>query len=242
VVGDRVLVVFGLPAAQEDHAQRAVLAALGLQHRLQQVPTAGRRTPTPLLLVCMGVHTGPVAVGGLNDDEAAATAVVGETVTQAVAIQTTATPGVLRCSAATARLVRKLVHLEPVAPMALPSLPTAVYQVLGRRSRRAPIGRRGGGPPSPFVGRDHELASLQVLLQQAEAGQGQVVGIVGEPGLGKSRLLSEFRHSRRRRRLTYLAASCASYSCRRWLISCCSRMLGDSSISGQPTRWPNVLR
>jgi DNA-binding winged helix-turn-helix (wHTH) protein len=211
VVGDRVLAVFGLPAAQEDHAQRAALAALGLQQRLQELPTAARGTPTPWPPVCMAVHTGPVAVGGLNDDDAAARAMVGETVTHVTALQDAAAPGAILCSAATARLVRELVRLEAVAPVALPSLPTAVYRILGRRSRRVLSGRRGGGPLSPFVGRHHELATLQALLGQAEGGQGKVVGIVGEPGLGKSRLLYEFRHSLRPRQLTYLASSCASY-------------------------------
>jgi predicted ATPase len=74
------------------------------------------------------------------------------------------------------------------------------------------MGWQSGRRLSPFVGRDQELATLQAVLAQAEAGRGQVVGIVGEPGLGKSRLLYEFRHSLRQRRLTYLAAGCLSYT------------------------------
>jgi predicted ATPase len=74
-----------------------------------------------------------------------------------------------------------------------------------------PIRGHSGPRLSPFVGRHQELATLQALLAQAEAGRGQVVGVVGEPGLGKSRLFYEFRHSLRERRLTYLAASCLSY-------------------------------
>jgi DNA-binding winged helix-turn-helix (wHTH) protein len=81
VVGERVLVVFGLPTAQEDHAQRAVLAALGLQQGLQGGTVTGDRTPTPWTSVRISVHTGPVAVGGLSADEAMAL-VVGETVTR----------------------------------------------------------------------------------------------------------------------------------------------------------------
>ncbi len=212
VVGERVLVVFGLPAAQEDHAQRAVLAALGLQQHLPRVPTADGRRPTALPPLCMTVHTGPVAVGGLSHEEAAALAVVGETVTHATALQAIATPGTILCSAATAQLVRDLVRLEAMASGAGTRLPTSMYRIVALRSRRAPIGRRGGWALSPFVGRDHELATLQALLRQAEAGRGQVVGVVGEPGLGKSRLLYEFRHSLRERRLAYLAAGCRSYA------------------------------
>jgi hypothetical protein len=152
-----------------------------------------------------------VAVGALGADEATALAVVGETVTQAFAIQDAAGPGAILCSEATARLVRGMVRLKSAAPPALSSLPTSVYQVLGLRARQMPIRGHSGQRLSPFVGRHQELATLQALLAQAEAGRGQVVGVVGEPGLGKSRLFYEFRHSLRERRLTYLAASCLSY-------------------------------
>src|SRR4029453_16759812 len=104
--------------------------------------------------------------------------------------QAAAPPGMLLCSEATARLVRGVVRL---AATALPSLPPPVYQLLALRPRRALLGRRDRRPRSPFVGRQQELATLQAALAQSEAGQGQVVGIVGEPGLGKSRLLYEFR-------------------------------------------------
>jgi hypothetical protein len=104
-----------------------------------------------------------------------------------------------------------MVRLKSAAPPALSSLPTPVYQVLGLRARQMPIRGHSGPRLSPFVGRHQELATLQALLAQAEAGRGQVVGVVGEPGLGKSRLFYEFRHSLRERRLTYLAASCLSY-------------------------------
>jgi class 3 adenylate cyclase/tetratricopeptide (TPR) repeat protein len=211
VVGERVLAVFGLPAAQEDHAQRAVLAALGLQQGLQQGTVTGDRTPTPWPPVRISVHTGPVAVGGVGANEAMAL-VVGETVTRAVALQVAATPGAILCSEAAAQLVRGMVRLKPTAPPALSSLPTPVYQVLGLRARRAPIGGYGGRILSPFVGRHQELATLHAALARVEVGRGQVVGLVGDPGLGKSRLLYEFRHSLRGRQLTYLASGCLAYT------------------------------
>jgi hypothetical protein len=212
VLGEPVLVVFGAPAAQEDHAQRAVLVALSLQQRLQQASPAPGEGPTPWLPVRMSVHTGLVAVGGLHRTVAAGMGMVGETVTQAVALQAAASPGMLLCSEATARLVRGVVRLAATALPALPGLPTPVYQLLGLRPRRALSERRGRRPRSPFVGRQQELAILQAALAQAEAGQGQVVGMVGEPGLGKSRLLTEFRHWLRQRRRTSLAVSCLSYA------------------------------
>lgn len=86
-----------------------------------------------------------------------------------------------------------------------------VYTVLGIRLRRVPGAGRARQRLGPFVGRTHELATLHTLLAQAEAGRGQMVGIVGAPGLGKSRLLVEFQHRLRGRRLTYLRGRCLSY-------------------------------
>ena len=197
VADETLLAVFGLPVAHEDHAQRAVLAALRLQQAL------GARGP-----VRLGVHTGTVAIGSLAEGGMLATAVVGEPLTQAVALQAHAAPGTILCSATTARLVRGLVRLAVVA--GLPS-PGTVYQVRGLRPVRVSGGQGHTRPVSPFVGRACELATLHALLAQAEAGQGQVVGIVGEAGLGKSRLMTEFRRSLRGRRLTYLAGHCLAY-------------------------------
>jgi DNA-binding winged helix-turn-helix (wHTH) protein/predicted ATPase len=210
VVGTQVLVVFGVPVAYEDHAQRAVLAALEIQHRLHQGPPAGDRVPAGRPRVCLSVHTGPVAVGGLHH-EAADTAVVGETLTYAMALQAAAPPGALLCSAATARWVRGLVRLAAVAAGAGRRAPL-VYQIRGLRVYQGPWGGPGGRRRSPFVGRHQELTTLQTLLAQAERGRGQVVGVVGEPGLGKSRLLYEFRQRLQNRSLTYLAAGCHAYT------------------------------
>src|SRR5262249_48827178 len=189
-----------LPVAHADPAQRPVLAA----RRLQQAvgAPAGGAAPEEGGTVRLGVHTGVVATEGHAVGETLGLAVVGEPLTQALALQAQATPGTILCSAATARLVRGLVRLATVA--ASPS-PEVVYQIWGHRPAWVPGGPRLLRPFSPFVGRARELATLQALLAQAEAGQGQVVGIIGEPGLGKSRLVAEFRRSLHGRPLTYLA-------------------------------------
>jgi hypothetical protein len=210
VLGEQVLVVFGAPAAQEDHAQRAVLVALGLRERLltrrttaalPDIPPVGR----------ISLHTGPVAIGGLGDEPAAAVAVVGDTIGVAITLQERATPGAVVCSATTARLVQGMVRLVARAPGAPgePSLP--VYEVRGRRPRQSLRRLRQARPLSPFVGRARVLATLEALLAQAAAGQGQVVGIVGDPGIGKSRLVYEFRRALRGQRLTYLASGGLAY-------------------------------
>src|SRR5262249_26963736 len=103
--------------------------------------------------------------------------------------------------------------VDAVAPVQLPGQPTPVttYAILRHRGRRAPGWDRWGRVLSPFVGREREMATLHALLAQVEAGRGQVVGVVGEAGIGKSRLVAEFSRSLEGRRLTYLTGRCLSY-------------------------------
>ncbi|HEY7490412.1 MAG TPA: winged helix-turn-helix domain-containing protein, partial [Candidatus Tectomicrobia bacterium] len=213
VAGDRFMALFGVPVAQEDHARRAVLAALGLHRKVE-----ARRgmLPAPLgesLLVRMGLHTGLVAVGGLGQAEELAAAVVGDTTILAAALQDMAAPATILCSDTTARLVQGIALLEVVQPVHVPGSPRllSVHKILGVNRQRLPVVQRGERALSRFVGRQRELAALQALLAQAEDGRGQVVGIVGAPGMGKSRLIYEFRRSLADRRLTYLAGTCLSY-------------------------------
>src|SRR5262249_19219849 len=122
-------------------------------------------------------------------------------------------PGTIMCSEATARLVRGSVRLaagEPVL-VAEGTTPPRGYRVLGQRAWRTPVIPSAPRELSPVVGRVRELALLQALLERVGGGRGQVVGIVGEPGLGKSPLIYEFRHSLGGGRLTFLAGSCRSY-------------------------------
>ena len=131
VVGECIIAVFGAPIAQEEHAQSAVLAALELQHRV-------REASGEALAVRLGVHTGVVAVHGFENAPMTPGAVVGDTVTRAIALQAHADSGTVRCSGATARLVRGLVRLVAQAPVTAgkQSVPMAVYQVAPRRGRR----------------------------------------------------------------------------------------------------------
>src|SRR5499427_5799938 len=212
VLGDHLLLMFGVPAAQEDDARRAVRVALELQRRFQvhqerlevvcRVPLAFR----------LGLHTGLAVVGSAADD-AALSAVVGDVVSVAMLLQEQAAPGQLLCSDTTARLIQGLARLKAMAPVQLPgqSTPMMTYAILGGLDRRAPGWDRWERVLSPFVGRKRELATLHALLAQVETGRGQVVGMVGEPGMGKSRLLYEFRQSLEGKRLTYLTGRCLSY-------------------------------
>jgi DNA-binding winged helix-turn-helix (wHTH) protein/class 3 adenylate cyclase/tetratricopeptide (TPR) repeat protein len=194
LASEQIMALFGVPLAQEEHAQRAVLAALELQRRVHEAGSTPSAQPGPRLAVRLGLHTGPVAVGLFEDTPEGAGAVVGDTLTQASALQAQAAPGTIRCSRATARLVAQVVQVVAVesAPMTEKSQLDAVYIVLGRRAPGRLLGPQGARVLTPFIGRTHELATLHALAAQVEAGRGQVVGIIGEPGIGKTRLCAEF--------------------------------------------------
>ena len=211
-MGDRLLILFGVPDAHEDDACRAVRAALDLRQRWQGSQELLGLEASAALALRLGLHTGWMVVGSREDDAAFAP-VVGEAVTVALGLQEQAVPDQILCSEATARLVQQSVQLAAGEPVALPGQPTPVptYAVLRHRGQRVPGWARRGRALSPFVGRERELTTLHALLAQMEAGRGQVVGIVGEPGIGKSRLLYEFRQSLAGKRLTYLIGRCLSY-------------------------------
>ena len=210
VVSTRLLAIFGAPVAHEDHARRALLAAWGLHQRLE-ASRSGDLAEEPLA-VCLSLHTGLLVMGGIGDAEGAA-AVVGDLTLTVEALQEHAAPGRLLCSASTARLVRRDVRLEEVAPVPVPGQPRPVrtYQVLGLRARDVSEAQGELRARSPFVGRMHELATLNAVLTLVIGGRGQSVGIVGEPGMGKSRLLAEWRQRLPAYGVAYLEGHCLSY-------------------------------
>jgi class 3 adenylate cyclase/DNA-binding winged helix-turn-helix (wHTH) protein/tetratricopeptide (TPR) repeat protein len=211
VSGEGFLALFGAPVAQEDHARRAVLAAFELHQRLH-APDALREQPHSVAL-CLGLHTGPVVVGPLVHDPRLPYTAVGDTLHVATRLQQQAAPDTILVSATTYRLVQDEVQgeaWESLTP-AIFSTPMDVYAIRDLRRRRAGVPRRDARPLSRFVGRTQELALLHVRLAQALGGQGQVLGIAGEPGMGKSRLLAEFAHGLDGRPVTYCEGHCLAY-------------------------------
>src|SRR5262249_55682144 len=210
---DGFIALFGAPVAHEDHAQRAVLAACGLQQRLHEHRAVFGLPEGEALTARMGLHTGLVIVGHIGIDQRMDYTAVGDTLHLATCLQESAVPGTILISTATCRFVQDAVGLEALRPVHVPGRaePVAVYQVLGVAGRRAPMVGLAERPRSQFVRRERELAVLHDLLQQVEDGQGRVVGLVGEPGMGKSRLLMEFHASVGSRPVTYLTGHCLSY-------------------------------
>jgi DNA-binding NtrC family response regulator len=190
--------VFGLPQALEQLPHRAVHSALAIR---QMVADTRASDLAPCPEVRLAVHLGAVR----RDRQAAAPTApllaVGDTMARPVRLLGQAGPGEVVVSPEVGRLVEGWVALEGRV---------GGYAVLGVRSRRNALASRGT-PRSPFVGRTRELALLEAILEQVQAGQGQVVGLMGMPGIGKSRLLEEFRRSLADKRVTYLEARCLAY-------------------------------
>jgi class 3 adenylate cyclase len=211
VSGEGFVALFGAPIAQEDHARRAVIAALELSQRLR-APDAVQGQPQGVT-VCLGLHTGPVIVGHLTHDPQRPYTTSDDTLRLATRLQQQAAPGTLLVSAATYALVQAEVLGEagPALPLDAASVSGSVYAVRGLRHRRGGVVGRSSGVLGPFVGRDQDMALLQARLAQAVRGQGQVIGIAGEPGIGKSRLLAEFRQHLTGQPVHYYEGHCVAY-------------------------------
>jgi len=212
-LGDGFMALFGAPLAHEDHARRAVLAALDIRRAIDASPIpldSGEAVP---LVLRMGLHTGFVVVGAIGDNLRMDYTAVGDTTHLAARLQQAAEPGRILVSDATARLVEGYATLESRGPMAIRgrSEPLVVHEVTGRGTRRSALDRAVGRPLSRFVGRARELATLNDLLGQVVAGRGHAVGVVGEPGAGKSRLGLELRRLLDERGISVLEGRCLSY-------------------------------
>jgi class 3 adenylate cyclase/tetratricopeptide (TPR) repeat protein len=211
-LGDGFMALFGAPLAIEHHERQALLAALGIRQAVKdRLADASPEAADPIL-ARLGVNTGFVVVGKIGDNLRMDYTAVGHTTNVAARLQAHAAPGQILLSQVTFERVESLVEAEPVGAVDLKGTgPVVAHRLLGLRPSRSTLESARERPLSPFVGRDRELAALHDALAHVEAGRGQAVGIVGEPGIGKSRLLMEFRQSLTGRRFTYLEGRCPPY-------------------------------
>jgi class 3 adenylate cyclase/tetratricopeptide (TPR) repeat protein len=192
--GDGVMALFGAPVSHEDHARRACLAALELHASL--APLTGELAGEGVALaIRVGLNSGEVIVGEIGEQGQMEYAAIGHTVGLAQRMESLAPAGSTALSAATAGLVAGEFELSEQGEFEVKgsSVPQRVFQLIGKASSRDRVeaaGARGG--LSRFVGRERERAALEAALEAAVAGDGRVVGLVGEPGVGKSRLAHEF--------------------------------------------------
>jgi len=214
-LGDGFMAVFGAPLTQEDHVQRALLAALAIQRALSRPEAAraadgGDRLDLP---VRIGIHTGSVVFGPIADGLAMDDTIIGDTANLAARLQQAAEPATILLSEATYRLAQSYVQVEPVGPLILKgkSDPVSAFRLLEVSQARAALRASTAARTTTFVDRHSDLTILHNFLRQVENGHRQAVGIVGEPGIGKSRLLAEFREQLGPERVTWLEGRCLSY-------------------------------
>jgi class 3 adenylate cyclase/tetratricopeptide (TPR) repeat protein len=197
VLGDGIMALFGAPVACEDHAVRACLAALRMQ---EAVTRWGRERPSAApVAIRVGLNSGEVVVRALRGDVRLDYTAVGHTTHLAARLEQLAAPGTVLATAATARLAEGYVSLLPRGEAAVKGLarPVQIFEVTGPGPLRSRLDAAAARGLSPFVGRRDELERLTAAWARAAAGQGQVVALVGEAGVGKSRLVSEFLARRR---------------------------------------------
>jgi predicted ATPase/class 3 adenylate cyclase len=197
VAGDGLMAMFGAPIAHEDHALRACYAALAMQAALRRYAEEVRRTHGLEVLLRVGLNSGSVLVRTISNDLYMNYSGVGLTTNLAARMEQMAPPGTIRLTAATLRLVEGAVRVNALGPVPVKGLaePVDVFELVGatpvHRRLQAAVARG----LTRFVGRDQELASLTQALAQAIQGQGQLVALFGDAGVGKSRLVYESVHS-----------------------------------------------
>lgn len=212
-VGDAVVAVFGAPRAHEDDPERAMRAALELHRRAAELSARWAGRAGGPLALHIGVNTGRVVAGRLGSDPQATYAVTGDAVNTAARLQSAASPGETLVGEPTYLLVEHAFAFAPAARVSLKGKaePLAAYRLLGEAEQpRAARGLAALGLTAPMVGREKELGELRAALAAALAGRAQVVGISGDAGAGKSRLLGEFLREVDTGALVVRRAACSS--------------------------------
>ena len=195
-LGDGIFALFGAPIAHEDHPQRALYAALRMQEEMRRYGDQVRLKHGVPLAMRVGINTGEVVVRSIRKDDLRTDYVpVGHSTNLAARMEQMATPGSTLITEYTRKLIEGYFELKALGAAEIKGVetPLTVYEVLGAgplRTRLQIAARRG---LTRFVGRQTEMEQLRHALDQAQAGHGQIVGVMGEPGLGKSRLFYEFK-------------------------------------------------
>ena len=213
VMGDGIMAIFGAPLAHEDHAVRACYAALAMQSSIRAYSSKMRRSHGIEIELRIGLNSGEVVVGAIGNDLHMEYSAVGQTTHLAARMEQLATPGTIRLTAHTLGFAEGFIQVAPLGPVPVRGLkePVEVYElkgVSGLPTRMQAAAARG---LTRFVGRQTELETLGQALTKAGGGHGQIVALVGEPGVGKSRLIWEFTHSHRTQGWLALESGSVSY-------------------------------
>jgi len=213
VMGDGIMALFGAPLAHEDHAVRACYAALRMQESVKQYAQAVRRAEAVSVQIRVGLNSGEVVVRAIGSDLNMDYTAVGQTTHLAARMEQLADPGSILLSADALRLAEGYVEVKSLGLIPVKGLPEPIeiFELTGTGQARTRLQAAALRGLTRFVGRDAEIEHLRRVLGQADAGHGQVVAIVGEAGVGKSRLTYEFTHSHRVQDWLILQAGSVSY-------------------------------
>jgi len=213
VMGDGIMALFGAPLAHEDHAVRACYAALRMQESVTQYAEGVFHSHGVSVQIRVGVNSGEVVVRSIGSDLHMDYTAVGQTTNLAARMEQMATPGTILLAPATLQLAEDYVQVAARGPVAVKGLadPVEVYALTGANVSRTRLHAAAARGLTRFVGRDAEIGQLRRALALAHDSHGQLVGIVGEPGLGKSRLVYEFTHSHRTQDWLIIEAGSVSY-------------------------------
>jgi class 3 adenylate cyclase/tetratricopeptide (TPR) repeat protein len=199
VMGDGIMALFGAPIAHEDHAVRACYAALAMQEAIRRYSEEVRRAHGIEVQIRVGLNSGEVVVRAIGNDLHMDYSAIGQTTHLAARMEQLAPPGSIRLTADTLRLAEGWVQLTPLGPVPVKGLPepVEVCELVGAGPARTRLQAFAARGLTPFVGQQVELAALHQALERAGAGHGQVVAVIGEPGVGKTRLFHEFTQASR---------------------------------------------
>jgi len=213
VMGDGIMALFGAPLAHEDHAVRACYAALRMQESVKRYAGEVQRSEGIPIQIRVGLNSGEVVVRSIGGDLRMDYTAVGQTTHLAARMEQMAMPGSIMMTNDTLQLAEGYVQVKSLGPVNVKGMnePVEVHEVTGAGSARSRLQAAAARGLTRFVGRDAETEQLRKALEQARADHGQVVGVVGEPGLGKSRLFFEFIHSHRTQGWLILESGSVSY-------------------------------
>ncbi|HEV8482501.1 MAG TPA: adenylate/guanylate cyclase domain-containing protein, partial [Blastocatellia bacterium] len=213
LMGDGIMALFGAPLAHEDHAVRACYAALRMQESLNRYADGVRRKEGVPIQIRVGLNSGEVVVGSIGNDLKMDYTAIGQTTHLAARMEQMATPGSIMMTMDTLRLAEGYVQVKPLGPVSVKGLtePVEVYEIIGVGAARSRLQAAAARGLTRFVGRDKEIEQLRMALERASSAHGQVVAVVGEPGLGKSRLFYEFTHSHRTQGWLIVESGSVSY-------------------------------
>ncbi len=216
MTGDGIMALFGAPIALEDAPQRAIRSAMAIHREMARFSDKIREETRgiPAIKMRVGIHTGPVVVGTLGNDLRVEFKAVGETVNLASRMEGLAEPGATYVTEDTFKLTEGFFRFEALGKQEVKGkeAPINVYRVIGPSTRRTRFDVSAERGLTPFVGREREIELLLDAFERAKAGRGQAISIISEAGVGKSRLLYEFRKAVANEDVTFLEGKCLSYS------------------------------